>query len=238
MDERNWQDEGAADWPWHLVVWSHAPHGRLALTGRQTSRSLAPDGDLFGSGWRVALPLAILFEPTEVISVPLKKRGRLSFQQRMDLRADGRKPRHKGRPKPAMRNIVRPLFRGYAFVSPCAGVSMAEIAQADGVGHVVSTNEIDADGCIMRRPWVARGDLMARLFDRERDPDARRMQQPEGRKGRRFAIGQVVRVADGPFSACQAVIETLDTDARVRVLVEMFGRATSVHLEEAQLEAV
>ena len=54
-----------------------------------------------------------------------------------------------------------------------------------------------------------------------------------------YALGDTVRVVDGPLTGFSGIVEMLDIEKnKVRVTVSMFGRETPVELELDQVEAV
>jgi len=52
-----------------------------------------------------------------------------------------------------------------------------------------------------------------------------------------FDIGEVVKVVDGPFQSFNGTVESVDEEnARLKVLINIFGQGTPVELNYAQVE--
>jgi len=58
---------------------------------------------------------------------------------------------------------------------------------------------------------------------------------PERRK---FKANQRIRITDGPFELWEGRVETLDTNYRLGVLIDLLGREVRIKLDEDQVEAV
>jgi len=76
----------------------------------------------------------------------------------------------------------------------------------------------------------------------EREIGALQTNITEGRSGRpkarvSFEVGDTVRVVEGPFANSQATVQEVKQDKqKLKVSLSMFGRATSVELDFAQVE--
>jgi transcription antitermination factor NusG len=120
-------------------------------------------------------------------------------------------------PRPAVGAAIAPLFPGYLFVHTTLG---------DAAHQVMRTNGVKAFVVFGDEPVPISADAIAYLRGRE---------GPDGliRCGADAADGATVRIVDGPFRGLTAVVtERLTARDRVRVLMEILQRQTTVELPE------
>ena len=65
----------------------------------------------------------------------------------------------------------------------------------------------------------------------------------EGREEKKlqieFSVGETVKITDGPFKGSEGKISEIDADhAKVKVMVPIFGRDTSVELDSLQIQKI
>lgn len=132
-----------------------------------------------------------------------------------------------------MRPTVAPLFPGYLFVRMnLAGMDWKQMRQVAGVGGLVCP-----DGILPIRVSDAMIDAI-----REREIDG----AVPGKTPAKliFRLGQTVRITEGPFSGLTAqveklpdlAIEDIDSDTRIRIALDLFGRQTSTELPVSAIE--
>ena len=124
------------------------------------------------------------------------------------------------------KTVSRKLFPGYIFV---------QMVMSDDSWYVVRntpavTGFAGATADDRAKPTP--------LADAEVDQILKQMTSHKPRVNVGFQIGESVLVTDGPFSGMIGVVDAIDVDkGRVRVLVPMFGRETSVELDFLQVES-
>jgi transcription antitermination factor NusG len=120
---------------------------------------------------------------------------------------------------------IRPIFDGLMFVP--ADDRFADLHRmrylSDGVVGFVQFN----NGAFA----IARPDDMAAICRLEE-----RLRLPMGQ--RRYAVGQAVMVTSGPFGMLEGPIDRLDSNGRLRVLLDVLGSQVKVKLDETQIEPV
>lgn len=83
------------------------------------------------------------------------------------------------------------------------------------------------------RPLPLSKDEMSNILQRTGEIKAEKTFRPK----QSFAEGETVKVTDGPFSGFTGVIEEINLEkGRIKVSVEIFGRATPVEIEFGQVE--
>ena len=117
----------------------------------------------------------------------------------------------------------RKFFPGYVLI---------KMAMSDETWHLVK-NTPKVTG------FLGTGGRPAPISDAEADRILHQVQEgiERPKPSITFEIGEMVRVSDGPFPSFSGMVEDVDEDkARVKVSVSIFGRATPVELEYAQVE--
>jgi len=121
------------------------------------------------------------------------------------------------------RTTERRVFPGYILV---------EMLMNDDTWYVVRNTPGVTD-------FVRSGAKPIPLRQEEVDKILNRMEAEAPKIKVSFKEGQKVRIVDGPFEDFIGSVDAIDTDrARVRVLVNMFGRETPVEVDFLQVERV
>jgi transcriptional antiterminator NusG len=121
------------------------------------------------------------------------------------------------------RTTERRVFPGYILV---------EMLMNDDTWYVVRNTPGVTD-------FVRSGTKPIPLRQEEVDQILKRMEAAAPKIKVRFKEGEKVRIVDGPFEDFMGTVDAIDADrARVRVLVNMFGRETPVEVDFLQVERV
>jgi transcriptional antiterminator NusG len=97
-------------------------------------------------------------------------------------------------------------------------------------GMIANTNRVTGFLGPQGKPMAMRDSEVERIIGQVTDAAERPRPQIT------FEIGETVRVTDGPFESFSGQVEDIDEiNARLKVAVSIFGRATPVELEYAQV---
>jgi len=120
--------------------------------------------------------------------------------------------------------VKRKVFPGYVLV---------EIVMTDDSWYVVR-NTPGVTGFVGS---AGSGSKPTPLLPEEVNVILKRMGVDEKRIDINFELGEMVQVKEGPFANFTGSIEDIDKDkAKIKVLVNMFGRDTPVELDFSQIE--
>lgn len=134
--------------------------------------------------------------------------------------------------------IDGPLFPGYLFVRG--------VLTDDWLAAVLEPDDVDDILRMHGRPVAAREQQMTKLRQLLDQHDGRIIIEA-GRIKRgfnhpidepTFTPGQEVRVLDGPFTSFNAIFKEQSGIARIKIMLDIFGRATEMEIDEASVEAV
>jgi transcriptional antiterminator RfaH len=120
------------------------------------------------------------------------------------------------------RSVLRPLFPGYIFVDSPDETSWRPVLSTLGV-----------------RSLVRSGDQPSRLDSQF--IDALRAREADGvivAPATPYAVGQRIRISEGPFDGTVATIITLDEKDRLVVLMELLNRPVRVRLDARNVSTV
>lgn len=122
------------------------------------------------------------------------------------------------------RTTERKFFPGYVLV---------EMVMDDDTWHLVKhTNKVTGFvGGARNRPSPISEDEVMKIVNQMQEGSDKPRHKVE------FEVGEYVRVKDGPFTDFNGTVEEVNYDkSKLRVSVTIFGRATPVELEFAQVE--
>lgn len=126
-----------------------------------------------------------------------------------------------------VRDVTRPMFRGYLFIRLLFGLDYDRIRNLPGVRGVL--RKAGVDGYANPRD---RDIEFIRSQEKEAlDPDAYRFE-----KLAPFKVGRTVRVTEGPFGGFKGKIWQLADHERITILLDVFARSTPVTFAPDQLD--
>jgi transcriptional antiterminator NusG len=119
------------------------------------------------------------------------------------------------------RNVTSPLISGCVLI-PDFEAAIDSWKGVDGAVGILRFGEFTPS-------------LSPKLFDDIRKIEAI-ANTPKSKRERKFELGQLTRVVNGPFRSFCGRVERFDSRGRLSVGVEIFGRITPVELDESDIE--
>lgn len=186
------------------------------------------------AGWCVVVskPMA-----EEVAAKAIRERGYRSYLPMSSKRITGTHAGDDGRRhRRRSEMVMRPAFRGYLFAELHPGQSWGDLLDSRitrGVADIIMHGE---------RPALLSLDLINAIAEHERlgefdEPRGLRCRAASRRRAD-LEDGATVRIGDGPFSGFLASLVNQDDQGRAALLVNIFGRDTSVQWTVDALELV
>jgi len=137
-------------------------------------------------------------------------------------------PKKTTRGQGAIRTEMRPFFPGYMFVNQSPR-GWEWLRTAPGVRTFNSLLMINGRYAILPDGEIQRiAEKEEGLIHQILHPPPRTLP---------YAVGDQVKVIDGPFGGWLATIETLDDEERISLLMDIFGRESRVFASHTQLAA-
>lgn len=126
--------------------------------------------------------------------------------------------------------VERKLYPGYVLVEMLWNQETSHII--NGIQGVIKFVQHGL-GAPTREPMALRADEVRRLLG-----IAEEVEEAAPREEIPFLLGQAVAITEGPFTDFNGTVEEVMPDkGKVRVMVSLFGRPTSVELDYLQLKA-
>lgn len=122
--------------------------------------------------------------------------------------------------------VLRSFLPGYLFARVGHGRFEA-IARAGGVRDLLRVNSAP----------VPIPDAIMELFMAGFDESGYRLPEPEP-VGPRYRVGDAVKVIKGPFASFHGLVDRVDASGQLRILVEIFARATPVEMLASWVESL
>lgn len=128
-----------------------------------------------------------------------------------------------------VRDVTRPMFRGYLFLRMLFGLEYDRIRNLPGVRGVLKKAGNNENN--FAHPTDRDIEFIKSQEKEALDPGAAKAARLAP-----YTVGRTARVIEGPFGGFTGKIWQLADDERITILLDIFGRSTPVKVERAQLD--